>query len=124
MASGRRVASGARSLVNDRSLHLENAQVLPVLMYGSDTMIWKEEDRCRVRAVHMYNLRVLLGIRRKDKIPNPRLRESCGVAKQVNERIDEGVLRWFGYVERLENDRIAKWVCEGECAGSRSVSRP
>ena len=75
MASGRRVASGARSLVNDRSLHLENAQVLheslllPVLMYGSDTMIWKEEDQSR--AVHMYNHRVLMGIRRKDKISNP-----------------------------------------------------
>ena len=37
----------------------------------------------------------------------------------VEEIIDEGVLRWFGHVER-----IAKIVYVGECAGSRSVSRP
>ena len=28
----------------------------------------------------------------------------------VDERIDEGVLRWFSHVERMENDRIAKKV--------------
>ena len=36
---------------------------------------------------------------------------------------DEGVLRWFSHVERMENDRIAKRVYVGECAGSCSVDR-
>ena len=49
----------------------------------------------------MKNLRGLLGIRRMDKIPNARIIELCGVTKGVNERIDEGVLRWFGHVERM-----------------------
>ena len=34
--------------------------------------------------------------------------------KGIDERIDKGVLRWFGYVERIENDRIAKRVCRRE----------
>ena len=42
----------------------------------------------------------------------------------INERIDEGVLRWFGHVKRMENDRIAKRIYVGECAGSRSLGRP
>ena len=42
----------------------------------------------------------------------------------VNKRIDEGVLRWFGQVERMENDSIAKREYVGECAGIRSVGRP
>ena len=42
----------------------------------------------------------------------------------VDERIDKGVLRWFGHVERMENDSFAKRVYVGECAGSRSVVRP
>ena len=46
------------------------------------------------------------------------------MTKEVDKRIDEGVLRWFGHVERMENDRIAKRVFVGECAGSRSVGRP
>ena len=43
--------------------------------------------------------------------------------KGVNERIDEGVLQWFGHVERRENDRIAKRVYLEECVGSHSVGR-
>ena len=43
--------------------------------------------------------------------------------KAIDERIDEGVLRWFGNVERMEKDRIAKRVYVGKCTGSRSVGR-
>ena len=46
------------------------------------------------------------------------------MTKEVDERIDEGFLRWFGHVEKMENDRITKRVYVGECAGSGSVSRP
>ena len=48
----------------------------------------------------------------------------CRVRKGLNERVDEGVLRWFGSVERMERDRISKRVDVGECAGSRSMGRP
>ena len=30
--------------------------------------------------------------------------------KEIDERIAEGVLRWFGRVERMENDKIVKKV--------------
>ena len=119
-----------KSLVNARDLHLECARVLhetvlvPVLMCGSETMIWKERERSRVRVLQMDNLRGLLVIRRMDRISNARIRELCGVRKGLDERIDESVLRWFGHVERMERDRIAKRVYVGECAGSRSVGRP
>ena len=112
MASGRRVASVIRSLVNARDLQLECARffhetfLVPVFIYGSETMLWKESST--VRAVQMVDLRGLLGIRRKG----------------LDERIDEGILRWFGHVERMESDKIAKRVYVGECAGSRSVGRP
>ena len=41
----------------------------------------------------------------------------------VDERIDKGVLWWFGYVEGMEKEKIAKRVYVGECAGSCSVGR-
>ena len=59
-----------------------------------------------------------------DKVPNPRIRELYRVTKEVDKRIDAGVLRWFGHVERIENDRVAKRVYLGEYAGIRSVGRP
>ena len=92
--SGRRVAGAIRSLINARCLQPECARVLhesslvPVLTYGSETMIWREKVRSRIRAVQMDSLRGLLGIRRIDKVPNARIRELCGVTKGVDERID------------------------------------
>ena len=32
--------------------------------------------------------------------------------------------RWFGHMERMGNDRIAKWVYVGVGVGSRLVGRP
>ena len=72
----------------------------------------------------MNNLRSLHGIRRMDRIPNARVRELCGMTKGVDQMIDEGVLRWFGHVDRLENYGMANRVNVGECAGSRSLVRP
>ena len=40
-----------------------------------------------------------------------------------NEKTDEGRLQWFGHVERMKRDKIAKRVYVGECAGSRSVGK-
>ena len=98
VASGRRVTGAIRFLTNTRSLQLESARVLheslivPVLMYGSEKMLWREKERSRVRAVQMDNLRGLLGIRRMDKVPNARIRQLCGVTKGVDVKIDESVL--------------------------------
>ena len=97
---------------------------MPVLIYGSETMLWKESEISRIKAVQMDNLRGMLGIRRIDRIPNKRIRELCGVTKRVDERIDEDVLRWFDDVNRMENDRTAKRVYVGEWAVSRSVDMP
>ena len=80
---------------------------MPVLMY-SMSHDWKEKERSSMIAVQKDNLRGL------DKVPNARIRELCRVTKGEDERIDEGVLQWFGHVERMENDRIAKRVYVGE----------
>ena len=97
---------------------LHETLLVPVLTYGSAKMLYKKEERSWIRAVQMDNLRGLLGIRRMDRVPNARIRELCGVTKGVDGRIDEGAFRWFGHVERMEKERIAKSVYVGECAGS------
>ena len=54
-----------------RVLVLHETLLVPVLIYGSETMLWKEKERSKVRAIQMDNLRGLLSIRRMD-------RELCG----------------------------------------------
>ena len=46
-------------------------------------------------------------------VPNAWMKEFYGVMKGVAKRINEGILRWFGHVERMKNDRIAKRVYVG-----------
>ena len=64
VASGRKVAGAIRSLVNAMDLHLASAKVLhetllvPALMYGSETMLWKKKEISRMRSDE--------GVRRKD----------------------------------------------------------
>ena len=72
-------------------LQLEFARVMygtlfiPVLMYWSETMLWKEKEKSRVRAVQRDNLRGFLGIRRMDGVRNARIREVCGVTHGVDD---------------------------------------
>ena len=69
----RKVAGAISSLVNAMDLQLECTRVVhetllvPVLMYGNETMLWKEKEISRIRTVQMDNLRGLLGIRTMDK---------------------------------------------------------
>src|SRR5678816_1567325 len=72
----------------------------------------------------MGNLRGMLGLRRIDKMKNERIRETCGVKKGVNERINESMLRWFDYVERMNDSRLVKRMYSGECVGNRPAGRP
>ena len=78
----------------------ERVEIAWPLVYGSETMLRREKERSRVRDVQMDKLRGLLGIRRMDRVPNARIRELLRNEEGLDERIDEGVLRWFGHVER------------------------
>ena len=106
---GRIVAGIIRSLVNARGVQLECARMLYegllilVLLYVIETIIWREEERSRIRTMQMDNLRGFLGIRRMDRVL---IRELFG----VDERVEESILRWFGYIERMENDIIVEEV--------------
>ena len=59
-----------------------------------------------------------------DRVPNPRIRELCGVVKWADESIDGIVLRWFGHIERVDNDRIGKRVYMREYVDIHLVDRP
>ena len=54
---------------------------------------------------------------------NAQVRELCRLKKGLDEMNNEGMLWWYGHVERMENDGIAKIVYIGECVGSHSVGR-
>ena len=60
--------------------YMKHCLLVTFLMYISETMLWKEKERLRIKAVLMDNLRSLLGIRRVDRVPNALIRENDRIA--------------------------------------------
>ena len=48
----------------------------------------------------------------------------CGKHISVSQRIDQGVLRWFGHVERMGDERMAKRVYKSDMEGGRRRGGP
>ena len=53
---------------------LHETLLVPVLMHGSETMLWKEKEKSRIKDVQMDNLRGFFGIRKMDRVPNARIK--------------------------------------------------
>lgn len=72
----RGIARTIKALVNEKRLNLEFARVLYksililTLIYESETMIWKEKDSSRIRAVQMNNLGRIIVVRRSNRMRN------------------------------------------------------
>ena len=80
---------------------------------------WRRDLELGVYRLQMDNLRGLLGIRRMDRVSNARIMELCGMKKGLDERIDEGVFRCFGHVERIAKECVlvvVQWVGRGRDA--------
>ena len=87
--NGRKVAGAIRPLVKSWvcSLIVQGCCMRHcsyVLLYGNETMIYREKGRSGIRAVQMGNLRGLLCIMMMDRVVNARIRELYGEAKVLS----------------------------------------
>ena len=80
-------------------------------------------ERKRIETVEMNCLRNICSLRRIDRVPNVEIR-CCGKNVGVSQRIDQGVLGWFGHVERMGDERMAKRVHESNVRGVRIRGYP
>ena len=62
---------------------------VPVILHGSNTVLWKDKERYMIRATEVGNLKNLLGLRKIDRMPNTRVSD-VGFEKWGNV--------WLGYV--------------------------
>ena len=95
----------------------------PSLLCGCEVWTLKVCERKRMEAVEMNCLRNICGLRKIDMFPNVENRR-CGKNVNVSQRIDQGVLRLFGRVERLGDERMAKRMHESDVRGARRRGRP
>ena len=126
-----RKASGAlqklwknRRMSREAKVGMYEGIVEPSLLYGCEAWVMNVRERRKVEAVEMSCLRNICGVRRVDRISNVEIRRRCGKNVGVGERMDRGVLRWFGHVERMGEERLARRVYDSDVRGVRGRGRP
>ena len=91
-------------------------------MYGSE--VWSLTTKgLLLQAAEMRVLRLIMGVTRKDRMRNSRIREELKVTPLL-EDIERGKLRWYGHVMRMEEERKEKKYLMWRPPGKRRVGRP
>ena len=58
------------------------------------------------------------------RVRNEVVRARTGVRRELAARVDVNVLRWFGHVERMDNERLLKKVMNAKVDGRSARGRP
>ncbi len=84
--------------------------VVPATLYGTETWNTGAVERRRLNVMEMRCLRSICGVTRMDRVRNDEVRRRTGAVKELADRAEQGVLRWFGHVERMEEQRLVKKI--------------
>ena len=84
----------------------------------------KASERQKLKVFEMKCLRSMAGVTRLDRLKNEEVRERTGVRKELATKVDMNVLRWFGHVERMDNERLTKRVMNAKVNGRNVRGRP
>ena len=80
-------------------------------MYGSEVWSLTSKTESKLQAAEMRVLRLIMGVTRKDRMRNSRIREELKVTPLL-EDIERGKLRWYRHVMRMEEERKQKKYLE------------
>ena len=69
-------------------------------------------------------LRNICGLTLWNKEGNEEVRRRVQAERKLSGRVDQSVLRWFGYVERMDEERMAMKVVISNVEGNRCRGRP
>ena len=76
-----------------------------------------------MNVLEMKCLRSLVGVSRLDRVRNEEVRRRAGIERELESR-DQRVLRWFGHVERMDENWMARRVLLAKVSGGRQRRRP
>ena len=58
-----------------------------------------------------------------DRVRNEEVRRRAGIERELANRVDQRVLRWFVHVERMDDYRMVRRVLMAEVSGGRIRGR-
>ena len=92
--------------------------VRPAMLYGLEAVALTKKQEAELEVAEMRMLRFSLGVTRMDKIRNEFIRGSSHVAR-FGHKVREARLRWFGHVQRREEEHIGRRMLMMEPPGRR-----
>ena len=98
--------------------------VVPTVMYGSESWGMKVTEIQKVNVYEMKCLRSMTGVSWLIRVRNEVVRARTGVRRELAARVDMNVLRWFGHVERMDDERLLKKVMNAKVNGRSARGRP
>ena len=93
------------------------------MIYGAETWSTTKKEEQRLNVNEMRMLRRSCGVTLRDRVPNRFIRGSMKVT-EVSKKIQGQRLRWFGHVERREEEDQLKRVANMQIPGRRRRGRP
>ena len=130
VSEGCKVLGAMNGVIRNRGLGMDVKRALyekvivPTVTYGSELWGMKERERQKLNVFEMRCLRSMCGVSRLDRLRNDVVRRMTGVRKELAVRVDRNVLRWFGHVERMDDDRLLKKVVSARVDGRGARGRP
>ena len=86
--------------------------------------MWQRKNESRINAVEMRSLRSMYGVSLSERIPNDVIRNRCELKDSIVTRVERGMLRWFGHLERMDERRLTKKIYCAKVDGSVGRGRP
>ena len=113
-----------RSLGVGAKRRLYEGVVVPTVLYGAETWNMRVEERRKLNVLEMKCLRSMIGVTRRDRVRNEEVRRRTGVVKTLDQKVEQRVLRWFGHMERMNEERLVKQVFLSSVEGRSLRGRP
>ena len=70
-------------------------------------------------SVKWWNRTLSVRVSRMDRVRNEEVRRRAGIERELANRADQRVVRWFGHEERLDDYRMARRVLMAKVSGGR-----
>ncbi|XP_030750618.1 uncharacterized protein LOC115878302 [Sitophilus oryzae] len=127
---GRQAIRQLNSILWDKAVSKENKHkiynsiVKSIISYGSEVWPLKERNLKLLEAMEMDFWRHAAGKSKLDRVRNERIQNIMGVKYRISEDIKINQLRWYGHVQRMEENRITKKLLNLTPQGKRKRGRP
>ncbi len=95
--------------------------VVLMVLYGAETWNMGAAQR-RLNVMEVRCLRSMCAVTQMDQVRNDEMR--TGVVKELAEQAEQGVLQWFGHLERMEEECLVKKITRSDLRGLRPRGRP